>query len=199
MDDLRQNIADNIASLRRALGITQAELAERINYSDKAVSKWERAEAIPDITVLYELAEMFSVTVDYFLHTHDADEAPPVPKQDRKILHTVITLTSCISPYFIASIILLILSVNYPGADWLWKLFVVPLPAVFTVALVFSAIWFRSRRVIFACISALMWSIIFTVYVFIMHLPLSWQMLVIGLPLQIIILLWALFFKKKNG
>ncbi len=198
MEDLRKIVAENLSSLRRAAGITQAELAERINYSDKAVSKWERAEALPDVGVLYELSEMFSVSVDYFLHTHGDEPAPPVKKGDKRLLHSVISLTACISPYFIASIVFLILCICFPGASWLWKLFIIPLPAVATLALIFSSVWFRFRGLIFGCISALLWSIILTVYVFVMHLPFSAQIFIVGIPLQIIILLWALFFKKKG-
>ena len=47
--------------------MTQAELAERLNYSDKAISKWERAESIPDIYILKRLADMFGVTVDWLI------------------------------------------------------------------------------------------------------------------------------------
>ena len=67
MDDLKMVIADNIATLRREAGMTQIQMAERLNYSDKAVSKWERGESIPDVAVLKELADLFSVSLDYLL------------------------------------------------------------------------------------------------------------------------------------
>ena len=62
--DIKIVIAKNIADLRLANGMTQLELAERINYSDKAVSKWERAESMPDIAVLTEIADLFQVSLD---------------------------------------------------------------------------------------------------------------------------------------
>ena len=61
MADIRSIIAENIAALRKSARLTQAELAERLNYSDKAVSKWERGDSIPDVIVLSELASLFSV------------------------------------------------------------------------------------------------------------------------------------------
>ena len=64
MQDMRFIIAQNIAKLRLSHGMTQAELAERLRYSDKAISKWERADSLPDIIVLKQLAELFSVRVD---------------------------------------------------------------------------------------------------------------------------------------
>ncbi len=67
MQDLKPIIAKNIAELRKAASMTQIELATRLNYSDKAVSKWERGESIPDVGVLKEIADLFEVRVDYLL------------------------------------------------------------------------------------------------------------------------------------
>ena len=72
MEDLKNIIAGNIGQLRRQANMTQIELAERLNYSDKAVSKWERGESIPDILTLMELAQLFDVTVDDLLKDHNA-------------------------------------------------------------------------------------------------------------------------------
>ena len=49
---LQQRISENIAYYRKQNGDTQADLAEKLNYSDKSVSKWERAEGTPDIFIL---------------------------------------------------------------------------------------------------------------------------------------------------
>ena len=69
MDEIKLIIARNITDLRRKNNMTQAELAERLNYSDKAISKWERGESLPDVTVLKSVADVFRVTVDYLLRT----------------------------------------------------------------------------------------------------------------------------------
>jgi len=76
MDDLKVITASNIINLRTAKGMTQAELGELLNYSDKSVSKWERAEAVPDAYVLKKMSEIFGVTVDYILNSHDSWEKP---------------------------------------------------------------------------------------------------------------------------
>ena len=70
MEDLKENFAKNLITLRKELKLTQAELAERINYSDKAISKWERGESVPDITVLKGIADLFGVTVDFLITEH---------------------------------------------------------------------------------------------------------------------------------
>ena len=70
MNELKVTIANNIANLRKLNGITQSDLAQKLNYSDKAVSKWERGESLPDICVLKQIADSFGVTVDYLLDEH---------------------------------------------------------------------------------------------------------------------------------
>ena len=67
-------IAGNIGKLRREAGMTQLELAEELNYSDKAVSKWERGESIPDVIILKQLADRFSVSVDFLLRADHPSE-----------------------------------------------------------------------------------------------------------------------------
>ena len=65
MEDLKLIIAKNISTLRKAAAMTQFELAEKLNYSDKAVSKWERGESLPDVSVLKAIADIFSVDKDF--------------------------------------------------------------------------------------------------------------------------------------
>ena len=67
MEDLKKIIARNIVDLRRANNMTQLELAEKLNYTDKAVSKWERGESLPDISVLKTIADLFGVKIDYLV------------------------------------------------------------------------------------------------------------------------------------
>ena len=67
MSEIKPIIAKNIASLRTSAGLTQLELAEKLNYSDKAVSKWERGESTPDVAVLTHIADLFGVPLDYLV------------------------------------------------------------------------------------------------------------------------------------
>ena len=82
LNELKLISASNIISLRTAAGLTQAELGAKLNYSDKSVSKWERGEAIPDAFVLKQMAELFGVTVDHLLSSHDEWEAPAEPEKE---------------------------------------------------------------------------------------------------------------------
>lgn len=61
------NLADSIQSLRKAKGISQEELAERVGVSRQAVSKWESGQSIPDLEKIISLSDFFEVTTDYLL------------------------------------------------------------------------------------------------------------------------------------
>lgn len=104
MSDLKKIIANNISELRRAFPLTQAELAEKLNYSDKAVSKWERGESMPDIEVLKQIADLFGVSVDYLLsETHDKSE-PDIPRLMRRN-RLIISGLSCMLVLLVATVI----------------------------------------------------------------------------------------------
>ncbi len=62
-----KKVGEQIAVLRKAKGLTQSELGERIGVSFQAVSKWERGETLPDVTLLPDLAKILETTVDFIL------------------------------------------------------------------------------------------------------------------------------------
>ena len=96
MGALRRIVAANIVSLRTANHMTQLELGEKLNYSDKAISRWERGEAVPDAGVLLQLSQLFGVTVDYLLHEHAEEKSQKIPP--RRINHrTCLLYTSSVS------------------------------------------------------------------------------------------------------
>ncbi len=181
--ELKQIIAKNIVDLRRARGITQARLAERLNYTDKAVSKWERGESVPDVIVLKQLADIFGVSVDYLLsETHSSRE-----DRSRTVNHMIIALISCALVYAVATIIYFVLRLTV-DAQGLWRVFLCAAPACFILILIFNSIWGKPR-LNFIIISFLLWSALLTVFVF-------WNrpfVFVLGLPAQVIIALWARF------
>ena len=191
MPTSREIIAQNITSLRKKARLTQAELAEKLNYSDKAISKWERADAVPDVFVLSELADMFGVTVDYFLHEHSEAEKVPSKNRDKIRTRMAISLSSIITPYFIASVIFYILFNSLGSANGLWRVYIVPLPVVAVLVLIFTVVWFRSKMRLLLSVSFLLWSVLLCVFIFITHIDGSWFVFVLGVPLQLIILQWS--------
>ena len=178
--------------------MTQAELAEKLCYSDKAISKWERGESIPDVIVLKQVSDLFSVTVDYLLTEHDGSE--PVAALDtaqRKKNRTLISAVSAGSVWFFATalfIAFILLDVTIPVGNWM--IFVYAVPAFLTVALVFNCIW-GTRNVRAVIVSLLMWSVLGSVCLTFRDMNL-WLLFVIGAPAQVIILLSFGIGRKTN-
>jgi len=191
MEELKMIIAGNIGKLRREAGMTQLELAEKLNYSDKAISKWERGESIPDVVTLKEVAELFSVTVDYLLRADHPVEVAAKREYTKaqKRNRSLITAMSCVLVWLIATFVYANADMATQGSLRLWQAFVYAVPVTMVVLLVFNSIWGR-RRLNFLIISILVWSILASIYLSMLSLNL-WLIFLIGIPAQIIILLWS--------
>ncbi|MBQ6706776.1 MAG: helix-turn-helix transcriptional regulator [Clostridia bacterium] len=194
MDDLKQIVAKNITELRKKHGITQAELAERLNYSDKAVSKWERGESIPDVAVLKIIAEIFSVKIDYLVTEEHADDSLEIPKISRRRARNqmLITAMSLMLVWLIATFIFVNIELIAPHLKNHWMVFVYAVPVTCIVWLVLNTLWFNPKRN-FLIISLLLWSTLAVLYLsFFSFLHTNaWLLFLIGIPSQIIVLLWS--------
>ncbi len=194
MQEIKSVIAKNITQLRQAKGMTQLELAELLNYSDKAVSKWERAESLPDISVLMHIADIFSVTLDYLVHPHkDADETGMKLRDAyRKKNHAFITSMCILLVWLIATTIFVILDlipVDFLNLHWLAFVYAVPISCV--VWLTFNAVWFNRRRN-YLIISSIMWTSLASLHLTFLAVGYNiWLIYLLGIPGQIIILLWS--------
>ena len=200
MEDLKQILAKNITALRQASSMTQLELAEILNYSDKAISKWERGESIPDVTVLKAIADLFGVTLDYLLEA-DHTEKPKPSQESPGYLHRnrkVVTVLSVLLVWFVATMAYVVMDLTIPAQIFKWLPFAYAMPVSMVVWLVFNSIWFNRRRNYFI-ISMLMWTglvgVVLTVGAF--GVPV-WKLLYLGIPGQIAIIAWSCF-KKKNS
>lgn len=191
MDDLKQIIAKNIGDLRRSTPLTQADLAEELNYSDKSVSKWERGESVPDITVLKQIADLFGVTVDYLLeaeHIKDEKKAVIISAQQKKN-KLIISALAVSLVWLVATIAFVSLGIIIEDIGDLWKIYVYALPASLIVLLVFNSIWGNTRQN-FYIVTLLVWSILLSVFLA-LYVYKLWLIFLIGIPLQIIIILWS--------
>ena len=190
MEDLKAVFAENLSALRKKKGWTQLGLAERLNYSDKAVSKWERGESLPDVIILKQIADLFEVTVDYML-TREHEKAEPLSR--KKIRNRfMITAISYVTVWLIACIVYFSLGFVQDAAPGAWLIFLGSVPVSSIVAIVFCAMWW-GKKWIFAAISVLIWSILaFTYFLMLTLTGMSlWAVFIIGIPAQIIIGLWS--------
>ena len=197
MQELKFIIAKNIQKLRQEKGMTQLELAEKLNYSDKTVSKWERGESLPDIVVLKAIADLFEVTLDYLVE--EEHNGKPVTKEivDRNYQRNcyVITGTSIFMVVIMASLIFGILSMFFPENGYPWLCYVYAVPVALIVWLVFNSIWFNPRKN-FLIVSLLVWSLLAALYLtFSMMGYRIIPILLVGIPAQLIIWMWS---KLKN-
>ncbi len=193
MVDIKGTIAKNIARLRQGKGMTQIELAEQLNYSDKAVSKWERGESLPDISVLLEISKLFEVTLDYLVQE---EHAAPKPKKKKEPLAArynrgFITGVSVMLVWFIALFAFVVVSLVVEGNQGQWLSFLYALPICFVVWLTFNSTWFDTR-VNYLIISLLMWSGLTCIHVslYVFCSMNAWLLYLLGIPGQIIILMW---------
>ena len=165
MEELNAIVAKNLVELRQKAGFTQLQLAEKINYTDKAVSKWERGEALPDIRVIVKIAEIYNNTVDDLLSPHTEKKIRPKMNIGKKRL--LITLLSVGLVWFIATLVFMgLFFAEVKNA----KLVFVCAPFVCSIPLiVFSAKWGNWITNILAC-SLLVWSLAAIFHVFISEL-----------------------------
>lgn len=204
-DLVKRNISNNIVINRKRLQLTQADLAQRLNYSDKAVSKWERAESVPDVTTLVQLSELFGITVNDLLAEPGARSAAPEsdsPVQaetvQRPVNKTVIGWLSSILVWFIALLVFVVLS--YCEVSGFWIGFVVAVPVNAVVLLSLNSAWrnFRWHRLL---ISFLMWGLLLTLFTVLavytkLCLP---RIFLLGLPGQLAIVLWSRLYRPSRS
>lgn len=194
MEDIKPIIAKNITALRQNAKLTQIELAERLNYSDKAVSKWERAESIPDITVLKAIADMFEVPLDYLVRENvDLPEIQVEPDLQpmKRRNHKVITALSILLVWFVAALVFVVLDMSALETKLHFFSFAYAVPVSMIVWLVMNSIWFTRRRN-YLIISLLMWTTLICTALLLFLLDIHvWQLFILGGFGQVIIATWS--------
>ena len=186
MEDMKQTIADNITELRKELHLTQAELAEKMGYTDKAISKWERAESIPDIVTLKEFADLCGVTLDYLVEKEHTENRVALSKQARSN-RMVISLLAAAAVWLIATVLFVYLQIF--GIPHVWLVFAGAVPVTMIVLLVFNSIW-GNLRLNYVIISVLVWSTLAFAYFMLIQYNL-FLIFLIGIPIQVMIILWS--------
>lgn len=184
MQDLKIIVSENIARLRTDRKMTQLELGQELSYSDKAVSKWERGEAIPDAYVLVQMSKLFGVTVDYILTYHGDDEPIPAPikKHTRRLVVALITVTAIFTLAALTFIILHLAGFTYP------IMFQYAAVISFLVLMIMNSMWGR-RSWNIILVSAFVQGLLLTVYFLFLGFGKNyWQLLLLGIPIEAIIL-----------
>ena len=186
MDELKAAFASNLIRLRTAAGMTQAELGEKLHYSDKAVSKWERAESVPDAYVLTELGRLFSVSVDALLSPNAHWAPPPTLRTETETYSRLFVLLSSIAAIWTLCMVEFVVVWIVLGAIQ-WIVFVAAVPLSLIALLVFNTVWFRGRGNMFI-VMALVLSLVLLIYLMLLKYNI-WQVFLILAPAELLVFL----------
>ena len=205
LEKLKRQSGTNIALQRKNAGLTQVGLAEKLNYSDKAVSKWERGDSMPDILTLVQLSELFEVSVDDLLSDPNALPGNPGSLEKamsqvsekalkRKANKNVILALSSTLVWFVALLFFVVISSFGIPCSWIAFIYAIPINAIVLLSL--RSAWrdFRWNRVL---ISVIVWSTLLALYLsFLLFLHFQmWKLFLLGIPGEVAITLWFRLFR----
>ena len=202
--EINEIIGSNLAKLRKEHNLTQREVAAKLDFSDKSVSKWESGESIPGVDVLVKLAKLYEVKLDYFVteehspeqQVQKVEEKPEKPASRYRYSRLTISLMAILLVWVAAVCVFIFVQPTYPNV---WIAFVWALVASVAMAIVFNSIWGELKHT-FWFISMFIW---FTLAAIFLQLVIEnivfWQLFLLGVPLQLITILCAsLIFKNKR-
>ncbi len=207
-NELKQNVARNITALRKKNNMTQADLAEQLNYSDKSISKWERGDGLPDIFVLTRIAELFGVTLNDLVSSEQADaeqSAEAANSLDAFYPRRTLITALCVGlVWFIATLVFFLLNVFLPDAKGLWLSFIYALPVSSIILVVFTHMWWKNVARCLS-VSSLVWMLTLCVQLTATlisdNVRNMWLIYFAAAAFQVLVVLWYLYryIRKKNG
>jgi len=190
-EKLKENFARNLANYRKRIGLTQLQLAEKLNYTDKSISKWERGDGLPDIVMLASLAELFGVTTDDMLSDKPAAR---VSTHRNKIITVIL---SCGIAWLVATVLFFFFRIINQVVFKSCLLYIYAIPISAIILVVFSNIWW-GRLVRFISVSALIWSIPLSIVLSLSQIGGISFIFVIAGVVQFLTVFWFLMKKPKS-
>lgn len=198
MKDIKNTVAKNICELRQMNNMTQLELAEKLNYSDKTISKWERAESTPDVSVLIEIAELFGVTLDYLVTEEHEAKAPVEEENTPGFNRRAVAYVAECGAWIVALLAFIFTTLITGQMTFQFLYFVYALPVVFIVKLVLNSLWFNTRHNYYI-ISLLMWSVFVAIHVTFLYFGTNVALIYLaGVAGQIAIVISSFITKPKS-
>lgn len=188
--NINQTISQNLSKYRKLAGITQLELAQMLNYSDKAISKWERGESLPDITVLMQIADIFHITINELCYQSDANkvEQQPQKQTNEKIKHTYISILATGLVWLVATVVFSALQIFAPEFAKRWLVFIFAIPVSGIVLVVFNTMWGKKIfNVIY--VSIIIWGTLLSICLSVNYQNVN-RLYIIAVPLEVLTIIW---------
>ena len=195
MENVKEIIAKNLSELRKSKKWTQQQLAEKINDSDKAISRWEHGDSLPDIETLSKICDLFGVSFEYLLQKEQPkDNKNPHIKRSNTPIHIAMTFIAISVVWVVATVAFAYLN-TFLELN-VWTLFIWSLPASGIVAVTCCAIWHWPHLLRMFLSSFTLWTLILSL--FLQMWPYNmWMLFIIGVPVQIIIVFGHIIGDKK--
>ncbi len=197
-NDIKTTVASNLIALRKSKGLTQADVANALNYSDKSVSKWEHADSLPDISILSALADMYGVTLDYLTH-EDAEEqlayvnGKHKPDRERQLTIEILAVTIIL----LCSTVAFVYGYCFREVQYIfWQAYLWAIPASSILLLYFNRVWHKNILASIILKSILLWSLLLCIYLQFFDYKL-WMIFIIGVPIEAIFILSGNLTKFK--
>ncbi len=192
--EINEVVAKNLIAYRKQKGLTQAELAEKISYSDKSISKWERAECLPDLAILKQLADFYGITVNDFLN--ESDEIKKVKQKKRFLKKQIIVPFISVGIVFLVSVLCFVGITLFakPVPNNVWLCFIYALPVSAIVLTVLSCLW-KLKVLNFFSVSGILWFVTLSLFLS-FNLMNLWMLFLIPAVLEVVLILW--FFLKAD-
>lgn len=186
MQNIKENIAKNLVALRKSRKYTQQELAEKLNYSDKAISRWEHAETLPDIETLCKICDIYGVRFEYLLQEEQPEKNNPYIIRT-EIPSRIVTMCIAVCSVWIVAFISYMYTNTFFGNNG-WTLFILAIPVSCMVCLVYNKVYFMNN--VFRCVmwSVAQWTIILFLYLQLLDKNI-WMLFITGVPIQAVIIL----------
>ena len=189
MKDVKIIVAENLTQLRKNRGLTQAQLAEKFNYSDKAICRWEHGDTLPDINTLYALAEFYGITMNDLVNP-DFEATEGEKKTKTLFTYRLLITAMTLAALWLLTVVIFITTMAFDSNYWLIFIWAVPASCVAVLRL-----W-KNRNMPFVLriiiYSIMIWTIITAIF---LHLLVengfnAWMVYLIGVPLELVIIFW---------
>lgn len=196
MTDIKPIIAKNLAHFRKQSGLTQAELAEKLNYSDKAVSRWEHGDTLPDINVLNQLCEFYGIDMNTLISGEVEELEKPKMDYKQTLKYRFGIYGLALATVWIVATIAFVYSGLIREGAYYWHIFIWALPAS-CVALSFTSRGLKAYVFRLVIDSIFIWTLLTAIFLFFLAKSyILWPIYLIGVPLQVIVVM--MFLMKKR-